>query len=154
VRSRKHIFLENIKTKKKRKSVYVQRTSSFRQKCTKTYSKCSEYRNFSQQKKKGLRKSRHKFTKRIKKHLQKPFPESHIDIEASIVSLGISVRYASVPYENSKIITISPRYIFYSQLPYSVVIRNTKLKYLFQINGGSSYFTPEAMVTSCRKKYI
>lgn len=44
----------------------------------------------------------------------------------SVVSLGLAVRYASAPYGVSKIISVIPRYLFYSRLPFALIINDVK----------------------------
>lgn len=58
---------------------------------------------------------------------QKQQQQRQIDASGTaVVSLGMMVRYANSPYGQSRIISIFPRYVFFSTLPFPVLIANAK----------------------------
>lgn len=52
---------------------------------------------------------------------------------ASVISLGVSVRYALAPYDLSKIITFLPRYLIFSQLPFLALVKDAKASSLLPV---------------------
>lgn len=71
-------------------------------------------------------------------------PPSHMNA-SSVVSLGLAVRYANAPYGVSKVISFMPRYLFYSRLPFLVLIKDVKTSQTLKL-GVSRSSTKEPQV--------
>lgn len=68
-------------------------------------------------------------------------PPSHEGTSSS-VSLGVAVRYANAPYGVSKVISIMPRYLFFSRLPFSVIIKDARAGQTLKRSVGRSSRVP------------
>lgn len=62
---------------------------------------------------------------------------------SSVVSLGLAVRYANAPYGVSKVISIMPRHLFYSRLPFLVLIKDVKASQTLKLGVGRSSKEPQ-----------
>lgn len=70
---------------------------------------------------------------------------------SSVVSLGLAVRYANAPYGVSKVISVVPRYFFYSRLPFLVLVKDIKTSQTLKLGVSRSAKEPQVCSSTFAK---